>query len=122
MRGFGELEAVVMDRLWSWDRPTTVREVFEDLRGGRDIAYTTVLTVMDNLHRKARLTRELDGRAYRYRPAATRQEYGAELMRKALDSSGDHAGTLLRFVESVSAEEAEAIRRALRTRRGPERR
>jgi predicted transcriptional regulator len=116
VRGFGDLEAAVMDRLWSWARPATVREVLEDLRKSRDLAYTTVMTVMDNLHRKGWLTRELDGRAYRYQPVATRQEYSAELMRQALASSGDEAGTLLRFVANVTPAEAEAIRRALRSR------
>ncbi len=107
-----------MDRLWSWGRPVTVREVLEDVRKDRDLAYTTVMTVMDNLHRKGWLTREIDGRAYRYQPVSSRQEYSAELMRQALDGSGDQAGTLLRFVEHMPPDEAEAIRRALRTRPG----
>lgn len=116
MRGFGELEAAVMERLWSWGRPAIVREVLEDLRKERDLAYTTVMTVMDNLYRKGWLTREREGRAYRYQPVATRQDYNAELMREVLSGSGDQAGTLLRFVENATPEEAEAIRRALRTR------
>ena len=37
MRGFGELEAAVMDRLWSWERPASVREVLDDLRKERDL-------------------------------------------------------------------------------------
>jgi predicted transcriptional regulator len=52
MRGFGELEAVVMVRLWARTDPTAVREVFEELRDQREIAYTTVMSTMDNLHRK----------------------------------------------------------------------
>ena len=53
-RGFGELETVVMDRVW--DRgadTTTVREVFDELAADRDIAYTTVMSTMDNLHTRA---------------------------------------------------------------------
>ncbi|MDQ3474952.1 MAG: BlaI/MecI/CopY family transcriptional regulator [Actinomycetota bacterium] len=41
-----------------------MRAVLEDLRKTRSIAYTTVMTVMDTLHRKGILGRELDGRAY----------------------------------------------------------
>jgi predicted transcriptional regulator len=119
VRGFGELEAAVMDRLWSWERPASVREVLDDLRKDRDFAYTTVMTVLDNLHRKGWITRELDGRAYLYSPVSSRQEYSAELMRQALDSSGDNATTLLRFVDEMTAEEAEALRKALRGRRAP---
>jgi predicted transcriptional regulator len=117
VRGFGELEAAVMDRLWARQEPATVREVLDDLRGDREFAYTTVMTVLDNLHRKGWLTRELDGRAYRYQPVSSKQEYSAELMRQALDGSGDNTTTLLRFVEEMSPDEAEAIRRALRGRR-----
>ena len=122
MRGFGDLEAAVMDRLWAWERPATVREVLDDLRRDRDFAYTTVMTVLDNLHRKGWLTRELDGRAYRYSPVSTRQEYSAELMREALDSSGDTATTLLRFVDERTDAEADAVRKALRKPRGSGRR
>ena len=39
---------------------------------------------MDNLHRKGWLSRQLDGRAYRYRPESTRPEYCARLMRQAV--------------------------------------
>ena len=52
MRQFGELEAVIMNRLWARDRPTLVREMMDDLQKDRQIAYTTVMTVMDNLYRK----------------------------------------------------------------------
>ena len=107
-----------MDRLWSHGEPATVREVFGDLRRVRELAYTTVMTVMDNLHRKGWLTRQLEGRAYRYRPASTREEYYARLMRHALDGSGDNARTLLRFVEQMSPAEAEALLCALQDRPG----
>jgi predicted transcriptional regulator len=117
VRDFGDLEAAVMDRLWLWEQPAAVREVLDDLNKERDLAYTTVMTVMDNLHRKGWLTRELDGRAYRYRPVSSRQEYSAELMREVLNHSGDNASTLLRFVDEMTAEEADAVRKALRRRR-----
>ena len=54
IRGFGELEAVIMDRMWSRDSAisTTVRELFDELAVERSIAYTTVMSTMDNLHTK----------------------------------------------------------------------
>ena len=121
VRGFGELEAAVMNRLWDWAQPSTVREMLDDLNKERDLAYTTVMTVMDNLHRKGWLTRQLDGKAYRYRPVSSRQEYSAELMQQALDSSGDHVTTLLRFVDRMTPEDAAAVRKALRGRRADSR-
>jgi predicted transcriptional regulator len=122
VRGLGVLEAAIMDRLWSWEQPSTVRELLADINNDRDLAYTTVMTVLDNLHRKGWLTRELDGRAYRYNPVSTRQEYSAELMREALNDSGDNASTLLRFVDEMTDAEAEAVRKALRKHRGSGRR
>jgi predicted transcriptional regulator len=77
------------------------------------VAYTTVLTVMDNLYRKGYLERELDGRAYRYRPVKRRDEYTAELMREVLDASPDRTAALVRFVESMSSSEAQRLRSLL---------
>ncbi len=64
-RGFGELEAVIMDRIWNRasGTTTTVRELFDELAAERDIAYTTVMSTMDNLHSKGYLARERDGKA-----------------------------------------------------------
>ena len=117
VRGFGDLEAVVMDRLWTWSRPATVRDVYEDLHGQRRIAYTTVMTVMSQLHLKGWLTRTQEGRAYLYEPVATREQYSADLMREALDASKDAGATLVHFLDSMTDAESDALRRALRRRR-----
>ena len=118
MRGLGALEAAVMDLLWSAGEPRTVRAVFEDFRQQRRIAYTTVMTVMDNLHRKGWLRRELVGRAYLYEPVRSREEHSAELMGEALADSVDLATTLVHFVERMSPEEARLLRDALARSRG----
>jgi predicted transcriptional regulator len=113
VRGFGELEAVIMDILWRRDGPATVRDVLEHLRADREIAYTTVMTVMDNLHRKGWLRREREGRAYRYEPVATREEYSAGLMREALTASEDPASTFVHFLSQIDPAESAALRAAL---------
>jgi predicted transcriptional regulator len=102
-----------MESLWAAERPLLVREVVEALRPGRTLAYTTVMTVLDNLHGKGWLTRERDGRAWRYSPAVSRQAYTAELMNAALATSSDRAGALARFVERIDADDAEALAAAL---------
>ena len=51
-----------MDVLWRAQGPLKVREVLERLDTGRVLAYTTVMTVLDNLHRKDWVTRERDGK------------------------------------------------------------
>ncbi len=107
-----------MERLWSYGRPVSVREVLEDIRQDRAIAYTTVMTVMDNLHRKAFLTRQMVGRAYQYVPAQTRDQHYAAIMGEVLTDSRDRAATLLHFVEQMSRDEVTELREAL-TGRAP---
>ena len=113
-RPFGDLEAMVMEVLWGAERPLAVREVVELLRAERDLAYTTVMTVLDNLHRKRWLHRHRDGRAWRYEPALSRQAYTAQLMHEALAVSDDRAGVLARFVEEIDPADAAALAAALR--------
>ncbi|WP_078294657.1 BlaI/MecI/CopY family transcriptional regulator [Mycobacterium sp. D16R24] len=114
-RGFGELETVVMDRVW--DRggdTTTVREVFDELAAERDIAYTTVMSTMDNLHTKGWLQRERDGKAYRYWAALTREQHSARLMSQALDAGGKPDLVLTHFLEQIGPQESERLRAMLR--------
>ncbi|MGH3908569.1 MAG: BlaI/MecI/CopY family transcriptional regulator [Pseudonocardiaceae bacterium] len=114
MRGFGELEAVVMDRLWNTEGTATVRAVFEDLRETREIAYTTVMSTMDNLHRKGWLSRKRQGKAFLYWPTLTREQYSARLMRDALDAGGNPSLVLSHFLEQMSEEESASLRTTLR--------
>ena len=113
MRGFGELEAAIMSALWDRPEPASVREVLSDLRPERDLAYNTVLTVVDNLYKKGWLDRTRDGRAFRYRPVTTRADYGVRLMRDAMAESGDPAGSLVNFVRQLNDTESAALRDAL---------
>ena len=113
MRRFGELEAVIMDRLWEQGRPMLVREMVEDLRAQRPLAYTTVMTVMENLHRKGWLRRERDGRAWRYEPTGSRSGYTAGLMNDALATSSDRRTALAHFVLQMSPHDAALLREAL---------
>ncbi len=62
-RAFGDLEAVIMDLVWDYEDPVTVRQIFDELSADRQIAYTTVMSTMDNLHRKEWLSRERSGKA-----------------------------------------------------------
>ena len=71
------------------------------------------MTVLDRLAKKGFARRERDGRAWRYRPAVTREAYVAELMLTALDQTGDRVAALARFAQSVSGAEAEVLREAL---------
>jgi predicted transcriptional regulator len=116
----GDLERAVMDALWDRAQPATVREVADAL-ADRKLAYTTVMTVLDRLTTKGFVTRERVGRAWSYRPAASREAYIAQLMLDALDLAGSRDAALVRFARSVSGEEAEILRAALGEQAGGER-
>ncbi len=113
-RGFGDLEAVIMDRVWDRADPVSVREIFDELTEERQIAYTTVLSTMDNLHRKSWLQRERTGKAYLYRPSMSREQRSAKLMREAFESGGDTDMVLAFFVEQMNDEESARLKTALR--------
>jgi len=110
----GELERAIMDILWESPDPLTVRQVSGNLTE-RDLAHTTVMTVLDRLAKKGFARRERDARAWRYRAAETREAYVTELMLSALEQTGDRHAALARFARSVSETEATALRRALET-------
>ena len=110
MRGFGDLESVIMHLVWDHDRPVTVRELFDELARERAIAYTTVMSTMDNLHRKGWLDRAKEGKAYRYTATASREEYSARLMQEALAGGGDAETVLSHFVARMDGAESEALR------------
>ena len=113
MHQFGELEAAIMDRLWKFGRPASVREVTDGLRPDRPPAYTTVMTVMENLYRKGWLQRERDGRAWRYTPTRSRSGYTATLMQEALDTSADRRTALAHFVLQLGPHDAALLQQAL---------
>jgi predicted transcriptional regulator len=112
MNRLGELERAIMDVLWEAPDPLTVRQV-SGLLTERDLAHTTVMTVLDRLSKKGFARRERDGRAWRYHAAESREAYVTELMLNALDQTGDRQAALARFARSVTGAEARALRTAL---------
>ncbi|WP_037574796.1 BlaI/MecI/CopY family transcriptional regulator [Phaeacidiphilus oryzae] len=113
-RQLGELENEIMTRVWQWNRPVMVREVLEDLLREREIAYTTVMTVMDKLYQKGWLRRDREGRAYRYEPVSTREAYTAALMNDAWATADNPAAALVHFFGMMTPEQQESLRDALR--------
>lgn len=70
---FGDLEAEVMKIIWK-QKQSTVREVYEQLLLEKNLAYTTVMTVMSRLANKGHLIRAVQGNAYVYKPALSDEE------------------------------------------------
>ncbi len=105
-----------MKVVWSLGRPT-VREVFDVLRRRRELAYTTVMTMMNILVQKQHLARERDGRAFRYTPVRSRQQVIAGMVDEFVGRVFDGAARplLVSLVKDrgLSADDLDAIRRAI---------
>lgn len=113
MKGLGDLEAQVMEMLWASEEALSVRQVLDALPQERHRAYTTVMTVLDNLHRKDFVARERIGRAWHYRPTQSREEHVAGLLDDALGTGKDRAAALLHFIEQLPPDEAALLRTML---------
>lgn len=103
-----------MDVLWQQGPELTVRQVLDGLTG-RDLAYTTVMTVLDRLAKKDLVTRVRDGRAWRYAAAASREELTAASMRTGMESldTDDRRAALLHFLGGADPDELADLRDAL---------
>ena len=103
----GPLEQRLLEALWIRGN-ATVRELLEDASdtGYKDLAYTTVMTTLARLFKKKLLTRQGEGRAFRYTPRFTREELHreatAEAFRQFLESSPPSAVPLSHLVEILT--------------------
>lgn len=113
MPKFGDLEAVIMDQVWRFDGRVRVRDIVTAIQRERDIAFTTVQTVMNILHGKGWLDREKAGRAYLYWAAKPREEYTAMLLSEALDTTADRGAAFSRLLDTLEPAEIGELRQAL---------
>ncbi|GAA3670266.1 BlaI/MecI/CopY family transcriptional regulator [Microbacterium marinilacus] len=116
MSSLGELERAVMDVLWDASGAAlTAYDVQEHLEreAGRQLAATTLLTVLSRLQKKGFVASDRSARPHRYSATGSRVDHVAELMHEVLGDAGDRGAVLARFVGGVSAEDAEVLRRLL---------
>ena len=120
MATLGELERTVMDLLWGTQEAMTANTLRDALAlapegtaEGKDLAVTTVLTVLSRLEKKGLVERERDTRPHRYRAVTSREDHTAELMQEVLVTAPDREAVLPRFLGSVSESEARTLRRLL---------
>ena len=109
-RGRGELESEVLNILWEVGE-TTVRDVHARLAEHRDIAYTTVMTVMSRLVSKKLLRRKKSGPLYLYRPALSNDDFVGNAIASLLGRLTGGIGTpvLSRFVDAVRTSAPEKL-------------
>jgi predicted transcriptional regulator len=107
----------VLQVLWDRPEPAGARDVLTALtaRAGaeRELAITTVLTVLDRLRRKGLVRRERSGRAHLYQATVSREDYVAGLMLEALGQAPDRGAALTRFLGAASPADTDHLRRAL---------
>ncbi len=82
MRALGELEERLMAIVWE-ESPLSVRDVCTRVKRSK-LAYTTVMTTLDRLHKKGLLARTKQGNAFLYLPAIDRAEYQRRVVEAAL--------------------------------------
>ncbi|MDN5348053.1 MAG: hypothetical protein PWP65_1617 [Clostridia bacterium] len=117
----GQLEAAVMEVIWQ-SESVTVRDVYERLKAKRNIAYTTVMTIMNRLAEKNLLVKERRGLANVFRPTCTRQEFedgvAAEVLDGLLEAYTDAAFS--HFVSWLKEDESRIaeLERIIQKRRG----
>lgn len=103
-------EFEIMRQVWKSGR-VSVREVHAVLRARRPLAYTTVMTLMDKLHRKGTLHREPNGKAFRYWPAVRQTEVLSEAVQALCDSFFDGSrAELRRYLGGSSNPKADTAR------------
>jgi predicted transcriptional regulator len=106
----GPLEQRLLEALWARGSGT-VRELLED--GHHDLAYTTLMTTLDRLFKKKVLTRQAEGRAFRYAPRYSREELHREAagdaFRRLLDASPGASVPLSYLVEILTERDAHLL-------------
>jgi predicted transcriptional regulator len=106
----GPLEERLLEALWSRSN-ATVRELIDE--ACQDLAYTTVMTTLDRLFKKKLLSREAEGRAFRYTPLVTRaqlhRDAAGEAFRQLLNASPSGSLPLSYLVEIISERDAELL-------------
>jgi len=112
-------ELEIMKVVWA-RRSATVRDVYEELRARRRIAYTTVMTMMNILERKGHLKKRAEGRSFVYQPARPKRQVVGAMVREFLDRvfGGSAEPLLVQLVQDRRLTERDLADLARRIRKG----
>lgn len=102
-------ELELMKIVWGHDEPVTVRDVYEELRTRRPVAYTTVMTSLKTLEQKGHLKATQHDRAYLYRPARPKHQVVGDMVRDFVDRvfNGSSRPLVLHLLEDNQLSETE---------------
>lgn len=116
----GDLEAAVLDALWDQGELSTP-SVHEVVGVPRGLAYTTILTILQRLHKKGLLVRRGGGRSHLYSPALTREQFaerrGESLAAALVDVGAAGVGAFLSEMRRLDPEAAARLRKELTGKR-----
>jgi predicted transcriptional regulator len=115
-----ELELEILKILWR-QGPLPVSKVRDALAGFRDLAITSVTTIMNIMVRKGYLTRQRSTGSYAYRPRISERATGRRMLRDMVDRvfDGSAAVVMARLLETADLDERELNEiRALLNRQG----
>ena len=103
----GDLEAEVMKIVWKTDK-VTVRDVYEKLCPEKNLAYTTIMTIMSRLAEKGLLQKEPQGNAYLYTPAISESDFAKQVVSEVLDGLLEEFSepAISHMVDKLGAEDA----------------
>jgi len=112
----GELETLVMKEVWKRGR-ATAHQVRDAIESRRNLAYTTILTTLQNLEKKGFLNHDIEGRANVYYPTVEAREVQRSVLHSMLDvlfdgSKAELVNTLFEE-EPLSKSEFESLRKRI---------
>ncbi len=81
----GSLESEIMDVIWQKNEEVTVRDVLEAVTRQRELAYTTVMTIMGRLAAKKLLIKRKIGNAFYFKAALSREEFTGQVVGGMID-------------------------------------
>jgi predicted transcriptional regulator len=115
-----EQELEIMKIVWELGE-ATVRQVYERLLETRDIAYTTVMTMMQVLERKGRLKKIQGEKAHIYRPSEAKQRVLGGMVQEFVNRvfNGSAEPLLLHLMEDnkLTAADIDRLRKALKEKK-----
>ena len=99
----GELESEIMEIIWRQKKPVSVKDVAEILSNKRQLAYTTVMTIMARLINKGILIRNLNGRSYWYKSKISKEQFTAKAAHNIFSAAVSTLGeeVLTHFIKEI---------------------
>lgn len=103
----GELEADILQALWSLDRPASPNDVLTEMQ--TDLAYTSIATVLGRLCDKGLVDRQRQGRSFAYTASSSEADLTARKIHSLLDATKDRASALAGFANGLDREDAASL-------------